>query len=116
MLEDDGAASALVDVGIRLPLTSANFCFPNFSTDMGTSFSSEDLVPGRESVGPTPFPGHPYAVAMETVRLAPDAQVSLYPWKASKDQIPLAVRHIRTFLRAHRPAAAATQPLAAAAQ
>ena len=23
--------------------------------------------------------GHPYAVAMETVRLAPNAQVSLYP-------------------------------------
>ena len=65
---------------------------------------------------PEDVPGHPYAVAMETVRLAPDAQVSLYPWRASKDQIPLAVRHIRTFLRAHRPAAAATQPLAAAAQ
>jgi hypothetical protein len=65
---------------------------------------------------PKDVAGHPYAVAMETVRIAPNAQVSLYPWKASKDQIPLAVRHIRTFLRAHRPAAAATQPLAAAAQ
>jgi len=38
--------------------------------------------------------------------LAPMAQVSLYPWKEPKDRIPLAVRHIRTFLRAHRPAAA----------
>src|SRR5262244_4030980 len=56
---------------------------------------------------PDDVPGHPYAVAMETVRLAPNAQVSLYPWKATKEQIPLAVRHIRTFLRAHRPAAAA---------
>src|SRR5712691_3110818 len=65
---------------------------------------------------PDDVPGHPYAVAMETVHLAPNSQVSLYPWKASKDQIPLAVRHIRTFLRAHQPAAAATQPLAAAAQ
>jgi hypothetical protein len=53
---------------------------------------------------------------METVHLAPNAQVSLYPWKDTKDKIPLAVRHIRTFLRAHRPAAAARQPLAAAAQ
>ena len=42
--------------------------------------------------------GHPYAVAMETVHLAPNAQVSLYPWKDTKDKIPLAVRHIRTFL------------------
>jgi hypothetical protein len=78
-----------------------------------------ELVEARsqvEAVLPEDVPGHPYAVAMETVRLAPNAQVSLYPWKASKDQIPLAVRHIRTLLRAHRPAAAATQPLAAAAQ
>jgi hypothetical protein len=47
--------------------------------------------------------GHPYAVAMETVHLAPNAQVSLYPWKDTKEKIPLAVRHIRTFLRAHQP-------------
>jgi len=30
--------------------------------------------------------------------------VSLYPWKDSKQNIALAVRHVRTFLRAHRPA------------
>ena len=65
---------------------------------------------------PDDVPGHPYAVAMETVRLAPNAQVSLYPWKDTADKIPLAVRHIRTFLRAHQPAVQARQPLAAAAQ
>jgi pimeloyl-ACP methyl ester carboxylesterase len=65
---------------------------------------------------PDDVPAHPYAVAMETVYLAPNAQVSLYPWKDTPDKIPLAVRHIRTFLRAYRPAAAAHQPLADAAQ
>ena len=64
---------------------------------------------------PDDVPGHPYAVAMETVHLAPNAQVSLYPWKDTPDKIPLAVRHIRTFLRAHRPVAGA-KSLAAAAQ
>ncbi len=64
---------------------------------------------------PDDVPGHPYAVAMETVNLAPDAQVSLYPWKDTPDKIPLAVRHIRTFLRAYRPVAAA-RSMAAAAQ
>ena len=34
----------------------------------------------------------------------PKADVSLYPWKEPKERIPLAVRHIRSFLRAHRPA------------
>jgi hypothetical protein len=64
---------------------------------------------------PDDVPGHPYAVAMETVHLAPNAQVSLYPWKDTPDKIPLAVRHIRIFLGAHRPVAAA-RTMAAAAQ
>jgi pimeloyl-ACP methyl ester carboxylesterase len=65
---------------------------------------------------PDDVPAHPYAVAMESVHLAPNAQVSLYPWKDTSDKIPLAVRHIRTFLRAHRTVIGAHQPLAAAAQ
>jgi hypothetical protein len=45
-------------------------------------------------------------VAMESALLAPNAQVSLYPWKDTPDKIPLAVRHIRAFLKAYRPATA----------
>jgi pimeloyl-ACP methyl ester carboxylesterase len=56
---------------------------------------------------PDDVPAHPYAVAMESALLAPNAQVSLYPWKDTQDKIPLAVRHIRTFLRAYRPVTAA---------
>ncbi len=79
---------------------------------------SRDFVRGCQTpilVLPDDVPAHPYAVAMETVRLAPNAQVSLYPWKDTPDKIPLAVRHIRTFLRAYRPVAA-TPAMAAAAQ
>ena len=54
---------------------------------------------------PDDIPAHPFAVAMESALLAPNAEVSLYPWKEPKDRIRLAVRHVRTFLRAHRPAA-----------
>ena len=49
-------------------------------------------------------PGHPYDVAWETAMLAPKSEVGLYPWKNPKELIPIAVRHVRTFLRAHRPA------------
>ena len=56
---------------------------------------------------PDDVPAHPYAVAMETVNLAPKAEVSIYPWKDPKDLIPQAVRHVRDFLKAHQPAAAA---------
>jgi hypothetical protein len=55
---------------------------------------------------PDDIPPHPYAVAMETAMLAPKAEVSMFPWKEPKERIPLAVRQIHSFLRAHRPAAA----------
>jgi pimeloyl-ACP methyl ester carboxylesterase len=55
---------------------------------------------------PDDIPAHPYAVAMESALLAPNAQASLFPWKEPRERVPLAVRHIRTFLRAHRPATA----------
>jgi pimeloyl-ACP methyl ester carboxylesterase len=52
---------------------------------------------------PDDIPAHPYAVAMEAAMLAPKAEVSIYPWKEPKERIPLAVRQIRSFLKAHRP-------------
>jgi pimeloyl-ACP methyl ester carboxylesterase len=55
---------------------------------------------------PDDVPPHPYAVAMECAMLAPKAEVSMYPWKEPKERIPLAVRQVRSFLRAHRPASA----------
>jgi len=53
---------------------------------------------------PDDISAHPYAVAMEAAMLAPKAEVSLFPWKEPKERIPLAVRQIHSFLRAHRPA------------
>ncbi len=55
---------------------------------------------------PDDIPAHPYAVAMEAAMLAPKAEVSMFPWKEPKERIPLAVRQIHSFLRAHRPASA----------
>jgi len=52
---------------------------------------------------PDEVPAHPYAVAMECAMLAPRAEVSVFPWKEPRERIPLAVRQIRSFLRAHRP-------------
>jgi pimeloyl-ACP methyl ester carboxylesterase len=53
---------------------------------------------------PDDIPQHPYAVAMEAAMLAPKSEVSMFPWKDPKERIPLAVRQIRSFLRAHRSA------------
>jgi pimeloyl-ACP methyl ester carboxylesterase len=50
---------------------------------------------------PDDVPAHPYAVAMESALLAPNSQVSLYPWKEDDQKVRIAVRHIRMFLAAN---------------
>ncbi len=55
---------------------------------------------------PDDTPAHPYAVAMECAMLAPKAEVSMFPWKEPEERIPIAVRQVRSFLRAHWPASA----------
>jgi pimeloyl-ACP methyl ester carboxylesterase len=54
---------------------------------------------------PDDVPPHPLAVAMEVVALAPNSEVSTYPWKEPPEMIPVVVRQVRSFLRAHRVAA-----------
>jgi pimeloyl-ACP methyl ester carboxylesterase len=56
---------------------------------------------------PDDVPAHPYAVAMESAKLAPNSEVSIYPWKDTKEHLAEAVRHVRKFLKAHAPVAAA---------
>lgn len=47
---------------------------------------------------------HPYAIAEETAMLAPNGQMTFFPWKEDKARVPLAVRHLRSFLKANTPA------------
>jgi hypothetical protein len=44
------------------------------------------------------------AAAVPRVLAQQGRQVSLFPWKEPKERIPLAVRQIHSFLRAHRSA------------
>ena len=81
-----------------------------YRTDPDFVFTvSRDFVKSCQTpvlILPDDIPAHPYAVAMETAMLAPNAEVSMFPWKEPKERIPLAVRQIRSFLRAHRPSTA----------
>jgi pimeloyl-ACP methyl ester carboxylesterase len=67
---------------------------------------TRDFVRGCQTpvlILPDDIPAHPYAVAMESALLAPKAEVSMFPWKEPKERIPLAVRQMHSFLKAHRP-------------
>lgn len=77
-----------------------------YRTDPDFVFTvSRDFVRSCETpvlILPDDVPAHPYAVAMEVAHLAPNSQVSMYPWKERPEQVPIAVRHIRMFLNAQR--------------
>jgi pimeloyl-ACP methyl ester carboxylesterase len=56
---------------------------------------------------PDDVPGHPYAVAMETVSLAPNAEATVYPWKEPKELHAKTVQQVHDFLQAYKPVTAA---------
>ena len=56
-------------------------------------------------IAPDDVPAHPYERAMEVANLAPNSEVTIYPWKDSQEHIDEVVAHARRFLKAHAPAA-----------
>lgn len=75
---------------------------PDYMITVSRDFARQCQTPLL--VLPDNIPSHPLAPALETVVLAPNAECSMYPWKQPKERIPLAVAHVRSFLRGHRPA------------
>ena len=74
---------------------------PDFVFTVSRDFVKQCQTPVL--IMPDDIPAHPYAVAMEAAMLAPKAEVSMFPWKQPKERIPLALRQVHSFLRAHRP-------------
>jgi pimeloyl-ACP methyl ester carboxylesterase len=77
---------------------------PDFVYSVSRDFARSCQVPML--VMPDDVPAHPYTVAMDIVELAPQAEVTLYPWKDTPELKAQAVDHVRGFLKAHEPARA----------
>ena len=77
---------------------------PDFVWSVNRDFVKQCKTPVL--ILPDDIPAHPYKTAMEAAMLAPNAEVSMFPWKEPKERIPLAIRQIRSFLRAHKPTVA----------
>jgi len=93
----------------EIPLqTAEQFTIRMFETNPDFVFTvTRDFVRSCQNpvlILPDDVPPHPLAPAMECAMLAPKAEVSMFPWKEPKERIPLAVRQIHSFLKAHRPA------------
>ena len=87
----------------------------DFLTNMYTSRADFVFTVTRDFVrnlstplltAPDDVPAHPYEVAMEVANLAPNSEVTIYPWKDTQEHVDEVVAHARRFLKAHEPAVA----------
>jgi len=91
---------------ITMPMVD-RFLKSMYGTDPDFVFTvSREFVQGCQTpvlILPDDVAAHPYAVAMESARLAANAEVSHYPWKDTPEHLEEAIAHIRRFLKAHAP-------------
>ena len=57
-------------------------------------------------VMPDDVPAHPYQVCVDVLELAPNAEVTIYPWKDTPELKAQAIEQARAFLKAHLPVTA----------
>ena len=105
-----GWAQTLVERRPEITMEMADqFLTRMFRTDADFVFTvTRDFVRTCQTpvlILPDDSAAHFYGAAMEAAMLAPKAELSMFPWKVPTELIPLTVRQVRSFLRAHRPAA-----------
>ena len=105
-----GWAQTLVERRPEITMEMADqFLTRMFRTDADFVFTvTRDFVRTCQTpvlILPDDSAAHFYGAAMEAAMLAPKAELSMFPWKVPTELIPLAVRQVRSFLRAHRPVA-----------
>ena len=105
-----GWAQTLVERRPEITMEMADqFLTKMFRTDADFVFTvTRDFVRTCQTpvlILPDDSAAHFYGAAMEAAMLAPKAELSMFPWKVPTELIPFAVRQVRSFLRAHRPAA-----------
>ena len=105
-----GWAQTLVERRPEITMEMADqFLTRMFRTDADFVFTvTRDFVRTCQTpvlILPDDSAAHFYGAAMEAAMLAPKAELSMFPWKVPTELIPLAVRQVRSFLRAQRPAA-----------
>jgi hypothetical protein len=68
---------------------------------------TRDFVRGCETpmlVLPDDTPAHAYQTCVDVASLAPNAEVTVYPWKDPPELKARTINRVRAFLKAHQPA------------
>jgi len=75
---------------------------PDFIYTVSRDFARSCQTPVM--VMPDDTAAHPYYASMDAYKLLPNAEITIYPWKESKETTAQAVEQVRAFLKAHVPA------------
>src|SRR5437660_7563074 len=78
---------------------------PDFVHSVSREFARSCQTPML--VLPDDTPAHAYQTAVDIASLAPNAEVTVYPWKEPPELKARTINRVRTFLKAHQPVTAA---------
>ncbi len=78
---------------------------PDFVYSVSRDFARSCRTPML--VMPDDTPAHPYQTSVDVASLAPNAEVTIYPWREPPELKARTINRVRTFLRAYQPVAAA---------
>jgi pimeloyl-ACP methyl ester carboxylesterase len=78
---------------------------PNFVYSVSREFVRNCQTPML--VLPDDTPAHAYQAAIDVASLAPNAEITVYPWKEPPELKARTINRVRNFLKAHQPKAAA---------
>ncbi len=79
---------------------------------LGRALVSRDFIRNCRTpmlVLPDDVPGHPLQTSIDIASLAPNAEITVYPWKEPEELRQRTIDRVRTFLKAHVPMRAAAQ-------
>ena len=79
---------------------------PDFMYSVSRDFARSCRTPIL--VMPDDTPAHSYEAAMALAELAPNAEVTPYPWKESEDSLAQTIDQVREFRKSHQPATGAS--------
>jgi pimeloyl-ACP methyl ester carboxylesterase len=74
---------------------------PDFVYSVSREFARNCQTPML--VLPDDTPAHPYQTAVDVASLAPNAEVTVYPWKDPAELKARTINRVRVFLKAHLP-------------
>ena len=78
---------------------------PDFVYSVSREFARNCQTPML--VLPDDTPAHAYQAAIDVASLAPNAEITVYPWKEPPELKARTIKRVRSFMKAHQPATAA---------